>query len=114
MARGSVPASDRVPLDSFRQGVHPVGGHAIGHARREPGTDPDITMDGKWKRADLSGARFEKRPGDDWVVDVFLISEGETYPVTVFGAADKEAAVADALSTFGDRADCRVDAVERI
>ena len=84
------------------------------HARREPGYDPDTKMPNEWKRADMSGARIEKRPGDDWIVDVFLVSEDETYPVTVFGAADREAAVADALSTFGDRADCRVDAVEKL
>ena len=71
-------------------------------------------MPNKWKRADMSGARLEKRPGDDWVVDVFLLSEGETYQVAVFGAADREAASADAISTFGDPSDCRVDAVERM
>lgn len=42
-----------------------------------------------------------KRPGgDDWIVSVLIRSEGEVYLVTVFGAADRDAAIRDALSSF--------------
>ena len=44
---------------------------------------------------------FEKRPGPDWVVNIFL--EDEVYGVTVFGAQDEAEAIRDALSSFSDQ-----------
>ncbi len=60
--------------------------------------------------------RLEKRPGDDWIVEILIASEGEAYPVTVFGAADRQAAIADALSgfTFNHAEDLKVLRVERL
>lgn len=55
------------------------------------------------KRADGSVVRVEKRPGQDWLVDVLVLSENEIYPVTVFGAVDEEAARQDAVGSFSRR-----------
>ena len=58
--------------------------------------------------------KIEKRPGDDWVVDVLIIAENQVHPVTVFGASDAAAAERDALSSFSyERDELRVVAVHR-
>lgn len=45
--------------------------------------------------------KFEKRPGPDWLVNIFL--DDEIFGVTVFGAKDEAEAIRDALSSFSHR-----------
>ncbi len=80
-------------------------------------SDPETRMPAsKWKRASLRHMRVEKRPGDDWCVEIWLASENKVYAVTVFGAADEQTAVSDALSSFSatNPGELKVTRVEKL